>query len=137
LACTFRRCPIAYWKPDTKESVGVKEGPAFILPHPLLVPELVSMVLHNLDNDKRSLSSAILVHPTWTLHATPLLWPSVDLDKAFAGISGAWRQLYAKKVYRLTVVASSKEIFVDYPPLSFPRLQALHIDARTKQQLNS
>jgi hypothetical protein len=95
------------------------------------------MVLHNLDDDKRSLFSATLVHPTWTLHATPLLWRSVDLDEAFAGISGERRQQYADKVCRLSVAASGKQIFVDYPPLSFPRLRALHIDARTRMQLNS
>ncbi len=130
-------CPKAYSTPVTNVSVGMEVGTAYTPPHPLIVPELVSIVLNHLGDDKSDLFSAMLVHPTLNLHARPLVWRSVDLDEAFAGISGERRQLYADLVRTLAVAACGDQNFVDNPPLSFPRLRVLHIDARTRGQLNT
>ncbi len=109
-------------------------GPAYAVPHPLTVPEFALRVMEELCGNKRALFSTILVHPVWTFHAVPFLWCSVDLDKAFVNIAGDRCQRYTNYVCRLSVMASGEQIAVD-PPLDFPRLQEIHIDATPRYQL--
>ncbi len=94
-------------------------------PHPLLVPELISLVLSFLRDDRHSLFTALLVHPTWTKYGVPILWRKVELDVAFHFVPSERRQLYADQVKQLSMrFKSFCPTKADFA-LKFSRLQVL------------
>jgi hypothetical protein len=88
------------------------------------------MVLAHLSDDKHSLVSALLVHPTWTRHAVPILWRDVGLYALLNVGDRDRRRLYADRVHRLSVLVwTMGDVEAADFSLSFPRLRELTIDS--------